>query len=1585
MRIINDRFEILTQLNENSNFVVYEIKDYLYPDKKLILKMTSSEERFQKDLLRKEYSAGVLCRHPLLRPIRTFHKLRTVDGRFVDSNRIFFIADKYPSLYQVNKKNDPVLINAFYVFFSFLHKNGFYHGDLRTSNILDDGTGAPIFFDMSPLYVNTESGRENDNKAIGKILSGMGFQAEEVEVEKLFSHRKIGPLLSDEYIQKITLQHINRTPFPAERLLNLRPESVESEMAVQLVYDYRGVENARIWYEGLLSLIPLDGYELYQCPDEGRLNRRLLNLFPGCKKADEFHRAIEDAAAYGPVAIGIGYTGGFSDEEWKLLRTFSRHFENSRVCFFGYQREPAAEFHNRLFAPLSPDEISHIFTYYFPLSEETEALSSLLWEQTEGEPSALLYLFRQLSSKECLDFSQGITFVRKEKRCFDISISLSSLPRAEAASVHNLIFLIRSMGEKLPLSFYGLFSENEKESMDFLVKEGAVYKNDSFFVLRMPRVPRTLRKKKADIRAGKLYFKELEKLAFQKAEYLESYVALSLNIGYGEEAFEKVLSCYKDQSEYERSRNRPLYFDLFSAFEKKSGCLAENHLFELYYYLLRLDTNHIFDNNVLLNHLKKAAKSEKEHLIHKAMSLTLDEKTGIDDVRELMPRLEKLYETDRILWIVILRHALLKLKFLGRYEEMEEIVEKYKKKIEQLDHESRVMVYNEMFSCYMDKMNMEKLQETAAAMLRILEKQKGKLGLDSEFSCYNNQAIVLRRLGRHQEALDYYRKALDVARMLQNYRYEAIVATNIGVIHYYAGDFEACMISWDNAIQAAEQAKIYFSMVTNSINLSLIYKLLHKYERALKTFEKIQQNLEEAPTVRENSKLHLLYADMLLELGDYDEADKHLHGAAQFYEERGSLKVSYEYFNVKVGLTYQSQGKEAMDRYINELLALFSSPEDISYYGYLFLTAALQECCAYQFDGALDYLGRINKEAWDMLDENDRQSIEIIRFLSGDYRKFPREDISVFSGYSRSMFRLHALIKKERKGSARYLEYCAELLSILDNWLAHIPPQYKESFKKRNPEWRFHETFLKEMGYETDTFNINAFREKHNKMIQRFLREMKGKALKDYRLSPMSEGENLYRAILKDLLMITGMTRGAYFKYDVYEGWQEKVALNRGTGYHPSFPMRKELMNEVLFESSHRDIFFKTFISEEDGHPGAVMIIPVLDIEKLGHNKFRGDNKRQSSFHYFALRGCIYLDCDNLLLIPGQDVIDCLGPLRDYINAAGYYDYLKQTALMDKLTGLYKREHWVNLTKKLMEYAVNNEQQVIIAILDIDHFKNINDRYGHARGDAVLKEVARIIKDTVRATDIAGRYGGEEIAIAMMVPPKTSSSTIIDRIRINIQSSALHKKYNLTASIGYALYPKDGELLDVLIGLADEALYFAKESGRNITIAFETMPSHISSEAKKMQKVIDDPVREREKLDALLALEETINSFEDTERIINEVYGILVELFNAEDLSILSGSRSRYTLYEKRRDTHEIIKREIPDEKEVKGSKINVYRIHNQYSVSVFLSIESERYSLEKDARYFTLIGNIISEKVFLSSFHRHKEVNKPMTEKEDS
>jgi diguanylate cyclase (GGDEF)-like protein len=165
-------------------------------------------------------------------------------------------------------------------------------------------------------------------------------------------------------------------------------------------------------------------------------------------------------------------------------------------------------------------------------------------------------------------------------------------------------------------------------------------------------------------------------------------------------------------------------------------------------------------------------------------------------------------------------------------------------------------------------------------------------------------------------------------------------------------------------------------------------------------------------------------------------------------------------------------------------------------------------------------------------------------------------------------------------------------------------------------------------------------------------------------------------------------------------------------------------------------------------------------------------------------------------------------------------------SLTDGLTGLWRRGALDEKVREEIRRAAAFKTTMGFMIADIDHFKRLNDTYGHQFGDAVLRRVAQLLKAGVYETDFVGRYGGEEFGVVL---PRADSAGLLrkaETMRARIEAETFSQgleKVRLTISIGIAHFPRDGRTPEELIAGADKALYAAKESGRNRVVDFGTL------------------------------------------------------------------------------------------------------------------------------------------------------------------
>jgi len=154
----------------------------------------------------------------------------------------------------------------------------------------------------------------------------------------------------------------------------------------------------------------------------------------------------------------------------------------------------------------------------------------------------------------------------------------------------------------------------------------------------------------------------------------------------------------------------------------------------------------------------------------------------------------------------------------------------------------------------------------------------------------------------------------------------------------------------------------------------------------------------------------------------------------------------------------------------------------------------------------------------------------------------------------------------------------------------------------------------------------------------------------------------------------------------------------------------------------------------------------------------------------------------------------------------GYtYDRINHLASFDTLTGAANRRMLIQMLNRYLAHADRSGTILSLIFIDVDKFKQINDRYGHEQGDFALQVVAKTIEANVRSTDVVGRIGGDEFVILCPGLSRTQSAGLVQRIKNAVSQQT--RKYPLGFSAGISVYPEDGQTADVLLCRADEFMY----------------------------------------------------------------------------------------------------------------------------------------------------------------------------------
>jgi len=288
-----------------------------------------------------------------------------------------------------------------------------------------------------------------------------------------------------------------------------------------------------------------------------------------------------------------------------------------------------------------------------------------------------------------------------------------------------------------------------------------------------------------------------------------------------------------------------------------------------------------------------------------------------------------------------------------------------------------------------------------------------------------------------------------------------------------------------------------------------------------------------------------------------------------------------------------------------------------------------------------------------------------------------------------------------------------------------------------------------------------------------------------------------------DLLILerTGDEPGIDRTYSV---WREDADTNGLPGQING----KKFMK--LFSEGPRDVWltrrenaveFKD-LGIEDSAVETLVVVPLLSERKM--------------VGMLAVENLLKTDLERFIILAMQFALE--------IKKVLLYKMVEKLAVTDSLTGLYVRRYFYERLDEELQRSKTYKFEFAFIMVDIDDFKKCNDTYGHMVGDVVIKEIARMIRESVREIDIVGRHGGEEFAIALPETGLESARQVAQRLRKKVEDSvfrAYDEKLKLTISVGLAIYPGDALELNDIIDKADQALYEAKNSGKNVVCEYK--------------------------------------------------------------------------------------------------------------------------------------------------------------------
>lgn len=272
--------------------------------------------------------------------------------------------------------------------------------------------------------------------------------------------------------------------------------------------------------------------------------------------------------------------------------------------------------------------------------------------------------------------------------------------------------------------------------------------------------------------------------------------------------------------------------------------------------------------------------------------------------------------------------------------------------------------------------------------------------------------------------------------------------------------------------------------------------------------------------------------------------------------------------------------------------------------------------------------------------------------------------------------------------------------------------------------------------------------------------------------------------------------------------------LRRGRNLVGRDPQAQIFFDNHRISRQHCEIFVTSIDANVESGTDIYRPKPCAELTDLGStNGTRCNGRRLMPQHPHQL-------CPRDQIDLGGGVTLTFGVMRE--DELNHHIHLYRSANQDALTGAYNKRHTLTRLEEEYNWSKHKKRPLSLIVLDLDHFKAVNDTYGHDVGDMVLKSVAHRIQDQLRLEDIFGRFGGEEFVILLRDTSVASAYRVADRIRQKIGRWPIHTSggaLNVTASLGVACSTDgDNDCPQTLFKQADTRLYEAKASGRNCVV-----------------------------------------------------------------------------------------------------------------------------------------------------------------------
>ncbi len=726
----------------------------------------------------------------------------------------------------------------------------------------------------------------------------------------------------------------------------------------------------------------------------------------------------------------------------------------------------------------------------------------------------------------------------------------------------------------------------------------------------------------------------------------------------------------------------------------------------------------------------------------------------------------------------------------------------------------------------------------------------------------NNIANIYRQYGEYKKAMEYYEDGLKIVEKYGILNIKLVFLNNVGEVYFDLCDYDKAKKYIEEARTIALEVKDPNLIFLTNINLGLIYLLIGDYEHSYNCYEIIKESYSQNSNFSFEviSQYYNFLGEFYYTFGKWDEALKYSTNSMKLCKDYNNTE--YLMSKTRIILTNYFKNQNYDKKSMEDIRAEFRS-----------INLGFQRRANLLRLGIVALLENDYKYVADIIEEDNKLKKDYTSPTLEYIRKLLLYSITPDEDSNKNLMKLEENMKKYNlvhldiyaniligvnftvdEKYYQAINYLLQSLDLIYGTIKNIPERdLQVGFIKRhrtdNIKIKLLEVMYKIFNKRLDCICIDDIGPNDN-IEKYFDYNSLFSLIDDSQFTKITEMNYLYEET-KDIFTIEDLIKNLtndykynlklILKYISKEAFAQRgyiliydeennrytpiISLNGHMNWKPNenlLALAGRYENGILISSSLVSNVIglhKEFLPKDTR---ALICVPIITPpNEIYHS---GEERRKNQLQYNRRKeGYIYLETGrifNRFDKERQRLISILTRIL-YINIENYK--FKILSNIDRLTGTYTRKYLDNEFNRILIEAKRKDESFAVMMMDLDRFKNINDIYGHRKGDEVLSLIGSTLSNSIRDTDIVARYGGEEFIILLKDVNEEQVKKIGEKIRLSVEKLKISNIENpITISIGISMFPVHSQFKEELIEKADQALYCAKEKGRNKVVIWNT-------------------------------------------------------------------------------------------------------------------------------------------------------------------